>query len=347
MNTLTKYKNIQFANALSKIPQKMPPIWFMRQAGRYHSHYRNLKEKYSFLELCKNPELAAQVALGPINSFGFDVSILFSDLLFPLEALGMGLKYDPGPTLSHRLTNKNDLKNLKPIDEAVHSLEFQKQALLFTNQILPKDVSLIGFVGGPFTLLTYASIGKHDGNTANLKNNQSFVFDFYEIIIPLLKENIKLQLSGGAELVMIFDTASGILDPILFNDYVTCAIEEIANEFPNRIGYYAKNTTADQLQQIKNIRTLAGFGIDHRYSISQYLQKNQNGFIQGNFDQELLFADKDILKRHIQNYLKPILELSVLERSGWIAGLGHGVLQHTPESSIHTLIDTIREEFSK
>ena len=85
--------NKKFVNALEKIPQSVPPIWFMRQAGRYHSHYQNLKTKNSFVELCKSPSLAAETALGPIESFDFDVAILFSDILFPLESLGMGLTY--------------------------------------------------------------------------------------------------------------------------------------------------------------------------------------------------------------------------------------------------------------
>ena len=90
--------NVKFQNAINHLPQNVPPIWFMRQAGRYHRHYQKLRAQHSFMELCKNPELAAAVALGPIQDFDFDVSILFSDLLFPLEALGMGLTYgDGGP----------------------------------------------------------------------------------------------------------------------------------------------------------------------------------------------------------------------------------------------------------
>ena len=96
--------NKKFVNALEKIPQSVPPIWFMRQAGRYHSHYQNLKTKNTFVELCKSPSLAAETALGPIESFDFDVAILFSDILFPLESLGMGLTYSPGPKFDQLLT---------------------------------------------------------------------------------------------------------------------------------------------------------------------------------------------------------------------------------------------------
>ena len=105
-----KICNERFSNALKHIPQKTPPIWFMRQAGRYHSHYQNLKKSYSFEELCKNPDLAAETALGPINDFDFDVAILFSDILFVLEALGMSLKYDPGPIFGKFIDEKLPFK---------------------------------------------------------------------------------------------------------------------------------------------------------------------------------------------------------------------------------------------
>src|SRR5215213_2056337 len=96
--------NERFQNARERRPQDIPPVWFMRQAGRYHKHYQALRKQHGFMELCKDPALAAEVALGPIQDFDFDVSILFSDLLFPLEAMGMGLSYDPAPKLEWQLT---------------------------------------------------------------------------------------------------------------------------------------------------------------------------------------------------------------------------------------------------
>lgn len=344
----TKYHNERFANAIQLVPQDVPPIWFMRQAGRYHSHYRKLKETYSFMELCKEPELAAEVALGPVKEFGFDVSILFSDLLFPLEALGMGLTYDPGPKLSFSLTSITDLNKLKPVEEAIEGLVFQKQAVIRTREVLPKDVSLIGFVGGPFTLMTYASIGKHDGNLSFIKTNQNFVDEFYTILLPLLKKNIELQLQGGAEVVMMFDTAAGMLDPNNFRRYVAEPIAELTKTFPNQIGYYAKNSTEEHIRQIHKIPDLVGFGVDHRFSIPNVLHEfGGKGFIQGNFDQELLFADPVTLKHKIKEYLLPIKDMDPNDRVGWVAGLGHGVLQFTPEASIHSLIEETRKVFTK
>src|SRR5580765_7569682 len=116
--TAERIGSVRFQNALGRIPQRTPPIWLMRQAGRYHRHYQALRAKYSFMDLCKQPELAAEVALGPVLDFDFDAAILFSDLLFPLEALGMGLEYtDRGPQLGWKL-NEDSIKDLRSIDEA-------------------------------------------------------------------------------------------------------------------------------------------------------------------------------------------------------------------------------------
>src|SRR5689334_1182382 len=117
--------NIRFQNALRRVPQRTPPIWLMRQAGRYHRHYQALRAKHSFVDLCKQPELAAEVALGPVMDFGFDAAILFSDLLFPLEALGMGLEYtDHGPQLGWQL-NEQTISQLRSVDDAWPHLLFQ------------------------------------------------------------------------------------------------------------------------------------------------------------------------------------------------------------------------------
>src|SRR5437667_11827733 len=135
--------NVRFQNALARRPQSTPHIWLMRQAGSYHKHYQALREKYSFMDLCKRPELAAEVALGPVLDFDFDAAILFSDLLFPLEALGMGLEYtDRGPQLEWNL-NRATLSALKTVEEAWPNLLFQGEALRLTRNTLPDDKSLI------------------------------------------------------------------------------------------------------------------------------------------------------------------------------------------------------------
>lgn len=318
----------------------------MRQAGRYHSHYRGLREKYSFMDLCKVPELAAEVAMGPIREFDFDVSILFSDLLFPLEAMGMGLSYEPAPTLGWHL-DTNTLQQLRKPDDAMGALEFQAKAVQATRALLPKEKSLIGFVGGPWTLYVYAVEGGHQGSLAKAKAQPKLFIDFCEYLIPLLEKNIKLQLDAGAELVMLFDTAAGELSPTDFHTYVLPGLKRIANRFPKQLGYYSKGTNLKHLDPIyKESLPFLGLGFDHRWDISDALRSTPYGFVQGNFDQSLLFLDSVDFEDAMKRYFEPILKLSDQQRSPWVAGLGHGVLPQTPEKNVHILIETTRKLFS-
>ena len=149
--------NILFQNALKNQNKDRPPIWFMRQAGRYHSHYQELKKVHTFEQLCKNPSLAAETALGPINDFNYDVAILFSDILFILESLGMNLHYNPGP-IFEKFFDESQINNIKRPKEVAEDLLFQYEAISLTRKQLPQSKSLVGFVGGPWTLASYLSL---------------------------------------------------------------------------------------------------------------------------------------------------------------------------------------------
>lgn len=336
--------NQRFHNALNGIAQDIPPVWFMRQAGRYHKHYQNLKKSYSFMELCKQPKLAAEVALGPIQDFDFDVAILFSDLLFPLEALGMGLTYDPAPKLGWHLTEAG-MSKFRPFKDALETLAFQKDALEETRKVLPKDKSLIGFVGGPWTLFTYAIEGEHKGNLINAKSNIGLYHNFCEYLMPLLEANIQLQIDGGAEVVMIFDTAAGELSPQAFQDICEGHLALLSKKYPGKLGYYSKGTTPKHIQNMREKTTWAGFGLDHRNDLADELKTNARGFLQGNFDQAMLFCGQDEFDMRLKRYLEKYQRLSKVERRHWVCGLGHGVLPQTPEENVRRFVKTIREVF--
>jgi uroporphyrinogen decarboxylase len=339
--TTEQIGSARFQNALARIPQTTPPIWLMRQAGRYHRHYQALRARHSFMDLCKQPELAAEVACGPVNDFGFDAAILFSDLLFPLEALGMGLDYtDQGPRLGWKL-DQNTIARLRSVDDAWPGLLFQGDAMRATRDRLPSDRSLIGFVGGPWTLFVYAVEGTHKGSLTNSKRLLSLFPRFCESVVPLLERNIQLQLENGAEVVMIFDTAAGELSPQLFLSDVVPQLRRLTARNGSRIGYYSKGTQAAHLQdEIFTGGSLAGIGVDHSWEIRDAFDLSSGGFVQGNFDQALLHADPADLARHLRNYLEP---LAGREWPGWICGLGHGVLPGTPEDNVRLFVDTVRE----
>ena len=331
----------RFQNAMARGAQSTPPIWLMRQAGRYHKHYQALREKYSFMDLCKRPELAAEVALGPVLDFDFDAAILFSDLLFPLEALGMGLEYtDRGPQLEWRL-NEETISQLRAVEEAWPHLLFQGDAVHATRERLPSSRSLIGFIGGPWTLFAYAVEGSHKGSLIESKKLLELFPRFCEVMIPLLARNIELQMDSGAELVMIFDTAAGELAPGIFQTEVTPQLQILTQKHSLRIGYYSKGTQPAHLRQtLFTAGRLAGVGVDNRWDMSEALEMFPRGFVQGNFDQALLLSEPAEFKQRLIRYLEPLKEQ---DRAGWVCGLGHGVLPGTPEDNVKLFVDTVRE----
>src|SRR5437762_8580051 len=297
--------NVRFQNALAGVPQRTPPIWLMRQAGRYHKHYQALRAKHSFVDLCKQPELAAEVALGPVMDFGFDAAILFSDLLFPLEALGMGLEYtDQGPRLGWQLSDQT-ISQMRSVEDAWPHLLFQGEAMRATRERIPPDRSLIGFVGGPWTLFVYAVEGTHKGSLTNSKRLLALFPRFCASVVPLLARNIELQLSNGAELVMIFDTAAGELSPGLFLSEVVPQLQTLTATNGSRIGYYSKGTQPAHLaHSLFRDTALAGIGVDHRWDLIEACKTFSGGFVQGNFDQSLLLSDRSEMRRHLRAFLE-------------------------------------------
>ena len=338
--------NERFLNALQGKPQKIPPIWLMRQAGRYHSHYQNLKKSYTFEELCKSPKLAAETAMGPIEDFDFDVAILFSDILFPLESLGMNLKYDPGPKFSELLTPEN-YKKLFNQQLPVQSLSFQAEAIERTIEKLPNDKSMIGFIGGPWTLVSYA-MGKNKKNAIDALTE----FDWNIIndqIIPLLRENISIQIKAGAEIVMVFDSAANQLNKLDFAKYIKIVFEELVMNFNNKVGYYAKDGVDYSLiEKIKkeSLIPLAGLGIDSNHSLGNYFSNSREGFIQGNFDEKVMTQPQNIMEKKLDKFIEETSSFSAEQRVGWVCGLGHGVLKTTPEDNIRLFVKKIRESFA-
>ena len=327
-----------FKNALNRISQPTPPIWFMRQAGRYHSHYNRLKEKYTFEQLCKNPELASEVACGPIKEFDFDVAILFSDILFPLEGLGIPLSFSPGPVFGDILTKEN-YKKYHNINRALEHMDFQRKALQYTREQLPTSKSLIGFVGGLWTLLRFA-IGKKKP----INQVEDFYFAFMQdTLLPLIKANIQLQLDAGAEIVMVFDSGVGDLDAENYKFKYISLIENIATSFPRKIGYYSRGKNLKEIQKLFN-NSFAGFGIDHTISMTEMFNLNNSEFIQGNFDESKMLLDENQLKIELKNYCDQMEKIT--NRDGWICGLGHGINKATSEKNVHLFIDIIRKRFS-
>ncbi len=340
-----------FNDRTEKNNKKGLPVWFMRQAGRYHQHYQNIKKDSDFMSMCKSPDLATEITLGPIDDFGFDAAILFSDLLFPLEQLGLGLSYLSGPpTLEIQLTSLSKIKSLKKIEQADKFYQFQKDALLQLKKRLPQDKTLLGFVGAPFTLYSYAVEGSHSGNLISSKMGlyDSRFEAFMELLIPELIMNMKIQAEGGADAICLFDTAIGECS---FQDftklplkYLKLVTKEFKKEFPEKkIIYYSKLTHLDYLQAIED-ENIDVLGVDWRHNLNLTLNTlGKDYYIQGNLDPSHLFLPWEKLKITWDELFKSIQENPYIHKS--ILGLGHGVLQHTPEENVKRSVQHIQEHF--
>jgi uroporphyrinogen decarboxylase len=289
---------------------KTLPVWFMRQAGRYHSHYQGIKKNSDFMTMCKNPQLACEVTLGPIEDFKFNAAILFSDLLFPLEQLGMGLSYHSGPpTLQWHLESVDDVKKLKVIKPAREFFAFQGEACKLIREKLPKDVTLLGFVGAPFTLYTYAVEGSHAGNLVSAKKG---LYDgrweaFTNILMPELLQEMLVQAENGAQAVALFDTAAGELSPQDYKELVVPKITELLKAFkakaPNtKVIYYGKHTQSHHVK-VLDLSLIDVIGVDWRCDLLE-IQKlvPSHVYVQGNFDPAWLHLPWEILEKKAHDY---------------------------------------------
>lgn len=327
------------------------PVWFMRQAGRYHSHYQGIKKNSDFMTMCKNPELACEVTLGPIQDFGFNAAILFSDLLFPLEQLGMGLSYHSGPpTLEWHLQSKEDIQKLKIKAPGEEFYKFQGDACKLLRERLPKDVTLLGFVGAPFTLYTYAVEGSHAGNLVSAKQG---LFDgrfeaFCNILMPELLKEMLMQANNGAQAVALFDTAAGELCVADYKEFIVPKITALLKEFKakspkTKVIYYSKHTQAGFIKAL-DLTNIDVIGVDWRCDLVE-IQKllPPHCFIQGNLDPAWLHLPNEIMLKKAAAYYQDLRDRG-LDFKRWVAGLGHGVLIQTPEENVRTLVKLVQTQ---
>ena len=304
-----------FSDAVLKKNLSRPPVWFMRQAGRYHAHYQELKTRYTFMDLCKRPELACETTMGPIRDFDFDAAILFSDLLFPLEAMGMGLEYNPKPELGWHLRSPNDLAKLESgAYLAREKIGFQGHALKLIRKELSPSKALIAFVGGSLTLYCYAVEGKHAGNldSAHLGLSDGRWEGFNEKLMDMLVENMCMQAESGADTIAIFDTCGGEVTPEVFGEkivpYLSIQMERFKSRHPSiPILYYSKKTGPAHWEKLTSL-PISCLGIDWRHSLPEVIRDwSKHWAIQGNVDPDWLFLETDELKNDCLCFLKVCL----------------------------------------
>jgi len=337
-----------FLNSFTHTNQRTP-IWLMRQAGRYMADYRRIREKYSLLEMVKTPELACEITLQPIKTFGLDAAIIFADILPLLEGMGFRLEFlkGEGPKIDNPIRSMTDIEKLR-FTPATECLAFTLNTIRLVRRELDKyNIPLIGFSGAPFTLASYAIEG---GSSKDQSLTKQFIHThpehwhmFMEKLSLMIADYLLAQAQAGAQVLQIFDSWAGALSPFDYEIYVMPHLQkiiEITKKSEVPLIYFSTGTSGF-LDIIKKLNVNA-FSIDWRIDIKNAWQTlGTNKTLQGNLDPNLLFAPWSELKKHTEQIINQVCSIHP-DKKGFIFNLGHGILQKTPEDQVKRLVDFVK-----
>lgn len=337
-------------NTLSKEEgNSKPPIWVMRQAGRYLPEYREVRSNVkNFLELCYTPKLASEVTLQPIRRFGFDAAIIFSDILVIPDALGVKVEFvkNEGPKLE-KISSSDDLKKLKLSNIKSH-LNPVFEAVELTKSKLDNETALIGFAGSPWTLACYMIEGGGSKNFENVRaaaiRDPEFFSQLIEILTQSIIEYLSLKIQAGADVVKLFDSWAGVLTPRELQKWVIDPTKKIVSELkklhPNTpIICFPRGIGMNYLNFVKQVECNA-VAIDQtveRKWAKKNLQQDCGVVLQGNLDNLLLaFGSKKEIEKEVLDILENFKD------QPFIFNLGHGILPQTPIENVELVIKLIR-----
>ena len=322
------------------------PIWIMRQAGRYLPEYHTVRSKGSFLDLCKNPERAAEVTIQPIDIIGVDAAILFSDILVPLEKMGAPLEFQEkkGPVFPSPIRDRAAVDKLG-IPDPEDDLGYVMDTIRILRKELKDRVPLIGFSGAPFTLATYLIEGGSSKNYINTKRMMYEAPDLYDALLTKITDctidYLKGQAAAGAQALQIFDSWAGVLAPCDFAQFaipyvrrIISALKEVT-DIP--LIYFANNGTTLLDQSLTSGADVLGF--DWRPNLDDVVKRVDGKVsIQGNMDPLALFLPEDKLKLRVANVLK-----QAEGARGHIFNLGHGIVPETDPEKAKLVVSLVHE----
>lgn len=335
--------NLFLEAAFSKATER-PPVWMMRQAGRFMPQYWGIKNKYSFLEMCKTPEIAADVTMLPVDLLGIDAAILFSDILVTGEAMGGDLSFTQGvgPKFANPVRNAQDIERLE-ID-VVDKLQYVADAIKVIQQRLNGSIPLIGFAGAPFTVMSYLVEG---GSSKDFKLTKLLIHNHPELAHKLLAKIAKvttdylnLQIAAGVNAVQLFDSWALALS---WNDY-----QEFSHQYNQQIIAGLNRTNVPVISFCKGSSVFAPImaqanpdviSVDWNADLLNIKNALPKGMaVQGNLDPHILYADQPVIKKYI---------LQLFERmrgeNGFIFNLGHGIMPDIPFDNVKYAIEVVKE----
>ena len=337
-----------FLAACRRQPVSHTPIWIMRQAGRYLPEYRELRSKVDFVALTRTPDLAAEVTMQPLRRFELDAAILFSDIMTPLQGMGVTLDFSPGPVVKDPIRTDAQIDALPPIVPA-RDVPFVIETIRLVRANVPRGAPLIGFAGAPFTLFCYLVCGRPSKEFGAAR---SFLYAQPESSERLLDKladamaaYLRAQAEAGAQALMLFESWAGLLGPREFQRFALRAVKRTI------AGLQGRGRATHLLREQR--RRAAGssgrpldvdvVGIDWRTPLSVARQTlGPNKAVQGNLDPAALFASPEELQRHVDAVL-----LEAGPSPGHIFNLGHGIWQETNPDAVARLVDYVHETTSR
>ena len=340
---MTPIKNDLLLRALRKEKLERPPVWMMRQAGRYLPDYIRLREKYDFFTRVQTPELATAITLQPVDQVGVDAAIIFSDILVIPQAMGLEVLMEEGkgPSLPNTIRTQKDIDKLVT-GGAEESLRYVLDALSLTKKELNGRVPLIGFAGAPWTILCYMVEGKGSKTWDKAKQfaytEPGLVHQLLQKITQITIDYLKAQVKAGADTVQVFDSWAGSLSPEDFRTYAQPYLLQIADALKDHapVILFPKGSwyALDELSR----SSASGIGID--WSVSPKLARELTGnriTIQGNFDPAKLLAPSPQIKKWVTEMIDGF------GTQNYIANLGHGITPNVPVDHAKAFVEAVKE----
>ncbi len=343
MTANTTTETPTFLAACRSEPTSYTPVWIMRQAGRYLPEYRAVRDTVDFLTLTKTPELAAEVTLQPTRRFALDAAILFSDIMTPVEGMGVSLDFSPGPVVTDPIRDAARVEELR-VPNPEESVPFVLETVREVVGALPKDVPLIGFAGAPFTLFCYLVEGRGSKTFSTAK---SFLFaepeasrQLLEKLADTMASYLGAQAAAGARALMIFDSWAGLLGPEHYRRFALPAVARVIEALkPLDVPLiYFPNQGATLLEDVATV-DVDVVGVDWRLPLSNVRSLLGSRIaVQGNLDPAALFAPPDELKSQIDSVLA-----EAGDQPGHVFNLGHGIERTTDPDAVALLVDYVHE----
>jgi uroporphyrinogen decarboxylase len=333
----------RFVKACQVQPVDRTPVWFMRQAGRYMPEYRAVRKQYSLIEICKRPEVAAEVTITAAEALGVDAAIIFADLLLPLEVMGLPFHFSPGegPVIERPVRDHADISRLRT-DHAA-DLGYVSEAVRLACKHFGPRLPVIGFCGAPFTLASYMIEG---GSSRNYVNTKKMMYsspaawdELMSKLVSVVSEYAAEQVHAGADVIQIFDSWVGCLTVEDYRGYALPRTTELVKSL-RKAGVpviYFGTDSATLLPSMKQTGAEV-IGLDWRIPLDQGWAAVGAGAVQGNLDPVLLFADWTEIKPRAAEILR-----RARGRPGHIFNLGHGILPETPVQNVKALAKFVQE----